>query len=245
MKRATKRRIDLLLVEQGLALSRERAQAILLTGKVTANGQRVEKAGTMVDVNAKLIVPKPPPFVGRGGVKLDHALNEFNVDVAGLIALDVGASTGGFTDCLLKRGARKVYALDVGYGQLHHRIRTDQRVVPLERVNAHHPFDLPEKVDLATIDVSFISLTKVLPSVIEHLLPNSYLFVLVKPQFEAHRHEVGKGGVIRDPLIHAEILGRLISWLVSKEIRIKSLKPSTLLGDAGNREFFMQLQISN
>lgn len=245
MKKTTKRRIDLLLVEQGLALSRERAQAILLTGKVTANGQRVEKAGAMVDVHAKLIVPEPPPFVGRGGVKLDHALDEFNFDVSGLIALDVGASTGGFTDCLLKRGARRVYALDVGYGQLHHRIRTDHRVVPLERVNAHYPFKLPEKVHLATIDVSFISLTKVLPAVIEHLFPDSYLVVLVKPQFEAHREEVGKGGVIRDPFVHAAILGRLIAWLVDNGIRIRSLRPSTLLGDAGNREFFMQLRISS
>ena len=241
----TKGRIDLLLVERGLANSLQQAQALLMAGDVTLEGRRVEKAGTLVDIAAEIHIAPAPPFVGRGGLKLAHALQEFHLDVSGSTALDVGASTGGFTDCLLQRGAQRVYALDVGYGQLDQRLRNDPRVVVMERVNARHPFELPEMVDLATVDVSFISLTKLLPSVMEHVRPSRPIVALVKPQFEALRREVGKGGVVRDPAIHAAVLARLIAWVVDHGLRLRGLTPSPLLGSAGNREFFLLLEIPN
>ena len=237
-----KRRIDLLLVERGLAASREQAQALLMAGQVSAEGRCVEKPGALVAATANISVATPPPFVGRGGIKLAHALLEFRLDVTGATALDVGASTGGFTDCLLQQGARRVYALDVGYGQLDQRLRDDTRVVVLERVNARYPFELSEAVDLASVDVSFISLTKVLPVVVEHVAPGGYMIALVKPQFEALRRQVGKGGVIRDATVHAAVLARLVVWVVERGFRLRGLTPSPLLGDAGNREFFLLLE---
>ena len=239
----TKGRIDRLLVERGLANSLQQAQALLMAGEVTVEGRRVEKAGALIDTAAEIHIAPAPPFVGRGGLKLAHALQEFRLDVSGSTPLDIGASTGGFTDCLLQRGAQRVYALDVGYGQLDQRLRNDPRVVVMERVNARHPFELPEMVDLATMDVSFISLTRVLPSVMEHLQPGRPVIALVKPQFEALRREVGKGGVVRDPAIHAAVLARLIAWVVEHGIRLRGLTPSPILGDAGNREFFLLLEM--
>jgi 23S rRNA (cytidine1920-2'-O)/16S rRNA (cytidine1409-2'-O)-methyltransferase len=240
-----KQRIDRLLVERGLANSLQQALALLMAGNVTIEGHRVEKAGALVDTAAEIHIKAPPPFVGRGGLKLDHALQEFHLEGSGATALDIGASTGGFTDCLLQRGARRVYALDVGYGQLDQRLRNDPRVIVLERVNARYPFQLPEMVDLATMDVSFISLAKLIPSVREHLHPSRPIVALVKPQFEALRREVGKGGVVRDPAIHAAVLARLIAWVVNHGLRLRGLTPSPLLGDAGNREFFLHLEIPN
>ena len=155
----------------------------------------------------------------------------------------MGASTGGFTDCLLQRGARKVYALDVGHGQLDYRLRQDPRVVVMERVNARHPFDLPEAVDMVTIDVSFTSLRLVLPSVAEHLKPGGRLIALVKPQFEARREQVGRRGVVKDPQVHAEVLGKMIVWSVENGFRLRGLVPSPILGDEGNREFFLLLRV--
>jgi 23S rRNA (cytidine1920-2'-O)/16S rRNA (cytidine1409-2'-O)-methyltransferase len=242
-RKPAKRRIDRLLVERGLAASPERARALLMAGQVTVGGGRIDKAGTLVDATAEVRLAPPPPYVGRGGIKLAHALQEFGLDVAGAVALDVGASTGGFTDCLLQRGAQRVYALDVGYGQLHQRLRDDPSVVVLERVNARNSFRLPEPVDLATVDVSFISLTRVLPRVIEHVRPGDPIVALVKPQFEAARSEVGRGGVVRDPEVHAAVLARLIAWVVGHGLRLRGLTPSPLLGDAGNREFFLLLEV--
>ncbi len=237
-----KRRIDLLLVERGLADSPQQALAILMAGQVTVDGRPVTKAGALVDVGARLEVETPPQYVGRGGIKLAHALQSFQLDVKGMTALDVGASTGGFTDCLLQHGATRVYAVDVGRGQLHMRLRQDPRVVVMERVNARNPFQLPETVDVATVDVSFISLTRVLPSVAEHVRSGGHIVALVKPQFEAERRQVGKGGIIRDPAVHAEVLARLIVWAVEHGFRLRGLTPSPLLGDAGNREFFLLLE---
>ena len=160
------------------------------------------------------------------------------MDVKGMVALDVGASTGGFTHCLLTGGAQRVYSLDVGYGQMDYRLRQDPRVVVMERVNARYPFSLGEEVDLATVDVSFISLTMVLPSVVTHLKEGGAIVALVKPQFEARREEVGRRGVIRDPRVHARVLGRVIAWVIGRGFRLRGLVPSPITGDKGNREFF-------
>lgn len=237
-----KTRIDLLLVERGLTESRQQAQALLMAGQVAVEGRLVDKAGALVSPSVQIQIKAPPPYVGRGGIKLAHALQSFALKVKSATALDVGASTGGFTDCLLQLGAARVYALDVGYGQLHHRLRQDSRVVVMERVNARYPFHLPETTDLATVDVSFISLAKVLPSVAKHVKNGGHIIALAKPQFEAQRHQVGKGGVVRDPAVHADVLARVIVWAVAHGFRLRGVTPSPLLGDAGNREFFLWLQ---
>ena len=242
MPPAIKRRIDLLLVELGLADSRQRAQALLMAGRVTVDGQRAEKPGTLVGTSATVEVKSPPLYVGRGGIKLAHAVETFALEIARTTVLDVGTSTGGFTDCLLQKGAKRVYALDVGHGQIDLRLRRDPRVVVMEGVNARYPFQLPETVDLATVDVSFISLTIVLPSVKEHLAPGSQIIALVKPQFEAMRRLVGKRAVTRDPTAHAAVLARLIVWATQHGLRLRDLTPSPLLGNAGNREFFLLLE---
>lgn len=239
--RTGKRRIDTLMVERGLAESRQQARALLMAGEVKAGGEPVTKPGTPVDSRVAIEVAQPPPYVGRGGTKLAHALDELGLDVAGSVALDVGASTGGFTDCLLQRRATKVYAVDVGYGQLHQRLRDDSRVVLRERLNARYPFDLPERVDLATVDVSFISLALVLPSVAAHVKRNGSVIPLVKPQFEAERRRVGRGGIVRDPKVHAAVLARIIVWAVGHGLHVRGLTRSPILGDAGNQEFFLWL----
>jgi 23S rRNA (cytidine1920-2'-O)/16S rRNA (cytidine1409-2'-O)-methyltransferase len=235
----SKKRIDSLLVERGLAESRTKAQALVMAGEVLVNGKAAVKAGTLVAEEAVIEVAEPPPFVGRGGLKLDYALEQFRIDVSSLVVADIGASTGGFTDCLLKRGAGRVYAVDVGYGQLDYRLRQDSRVVVMERVNARYPVEIPEKVDMATIDVSFISVEKIIPSVAENLKEDGSFLVLIKPQFEAKRQEVGRGGVIRRPEVHARVLGRFIAWTVKHGFRLKGLVASPISGSSGNREFFV------
>lgn len=239
-----KKRIDTLLVERGLAESRAKAQALLMAGEVKVGGSPVTKSGTLINEAAEISVAEPPPYVSRGGIKLVHALDAFNINVSGMVAADIGASTGGFTDCLLQRGASKVYAIDVGYGQLDYRLRQDKRVVVMERINARYPVSLPEKVDLATIDLSFISATKVIPSAVELLKENGTLLVLIKPQFEAKRAEVGRGGIIKDPQLHARVLGRFIKWAVEHNLRLRGLAASPILGLSGNREFFMRLELT-
>ncbi len=241
-RRTPRRRADLVLVANGLAESREQAQTLIMEGLVFTPSGRVAKASTLIPETTVLEVRGGIPFVGRGGIKLAHALEVFKLTVQDLVALDLGASTGGFTDCMLQRGARKVYALDVGYGQLHYRLREDPRVVVMERCNARHTFQLPEPVDLVTIDVSFISIKLVIPRALEHLKAGRPLVVLVKPQFEARREEVGRGGVIKDPQIHARVLGRSIAWATDLGLRVRNLCASPILGDAGNREFFLLLE---
>jgi len=237
-----KRRIDSLLVAEGLVESRAKAQALIMAGEVTVDGRLVTRSGTLIEEGAAIGISEPPPFVSRGGIKLDRALDQFQIDVRDKVAADIGASTGGFTDCLLKRGASRVYAIDVGYGQLDYRLRQDPRVVVMERVNARYPIPLPEKVDFATIDLSFISVTKVIPSVAQLLKEGGYLVVLVKPQFESRKGEVGKGGIIKDPQLHAIILGRFIAWVVDNGFRLKGLIVSPILGTEGNKEFFVLLK---
>jgi len=222
----TKRRVDNLLVERGLVESQAKAQALIMAGEVVVEGKASIKPGTLVNEEAAITILEPPPFVSRGGIKLDYALDQFQLDVSTKVASDIGASTGGFTDCLLKRGASRVYAIDVGYGQLDYRLRQDSRVVVMDRVNARYPISLPEKVDLATIDLSFISVEKVLPSVAKLLKDDGCIIVLVKPQFEARREEVGKGGVIKQPIVHARVLGRFIAWLTEYGFRLGGLVAS-------------------
>ena len=238
-----KRRLDILLLERELAKSREKAQSMIMAGEVLVNGAMVIKPAIRVDESDTIELRQKPPFVSRGGTKLAHALDHFQLDVHSLVALDVGASTGGFTDCLLKQGASRVYAVDVGYGQLEYSLRIDPRVVVMERINARYPFTLPEAVDLITMDISFISLEKVVPNVSNLTRRGSVIICLVKPQFEAGRDQVGKGGLIKDPSVHAQVLGRFISWSIREGYRIRGLTPSPILGASGNREFFVLLEV--
>jgi 23S rRNA (cytidine1920-2'-O)/16S rRNA (cytidine1409-2'-O)-methyltransferase len=240
-----KERVDKLLVERGLAESRERAQRLVLAGLVFAGEQRVDKPGTRLPVDAPLAVRgEDHPYVSRGGVKLAAALDALGLDVRGLTALDVGASTGGFTDCLLQRGARRVYAVDVGYGQLAWKLRRDPRVVSLERTNVRTlaPARFSEPLDLATIDASFISLRLVLPVVAALLPPGARILALVKPQFEVGKGRVGSGGVVRDPALHAEVLAELGRAAAALGLRVDAVIESPLRGPAGNRELFLALR---
>jgi 23S rRNA (cytidine1920-2'-O)/16S rRNA (cytidine1409-2'-O)-methyltransferase len=240
-------RLDVLLVARGLAGTRERARARILASDVLVDGTLVTKAGTRVSDTATIELKQPDhPWVGRGGVKLAHALEVFGLDVGGKIALDIGASTGGFTDVLLARGARRVVAVDVGTNQLDWRLRTDPRVVCLERVNARYltSANLPDEArsfDLITIDVSFISLTLVLPVVPALLAENGHVVALVKPQFEAGREEVGTGGIVRDPSVHARVIETVTAAAHQVGLTRLGLEPSPITGAEGNREFLMLL----
>jgi 23S rRNA (cytidine1920-2'-O)/16S rRNA (cytidine1409-2'-O)-methyltransferase len=231
-----KKRLDVLLVERGLAESRARAQALVLAGLVPGHS----KAGEQVDENAELVVEHPPPFVSRGGQKLANALDAFEVDVTGADCLDVGASTGGFTDCLLQRGAARVVALDVGHGQLHPRLRADGRVTVLERTNARTLDSLPFSPGVVTVDVSFISLRAVLPAAVRLAAPGWQAFALVKPQFEAGRAEVRKG-VVRDPEVWRRVLRQVAGLAPVLGARVAGVVDSGLPGPKGNREFFLHL----
>ncbi|MBM4446213.1 MAG: TlyA family RNA methyltransferase [Chloroflexi bacterium] len=236
-----KQRLDNLLVTRELAENKKMAQALIMASKVTVSGRKITKPGTLVDENAELELAEKLPYVSRGGFKLAYALDEFKLDATSLTAMDVGASTGGFTDCLLQRGARRVYAIDVGYGQLDYKLRQDPRLIVMERVNAHYPFSLTEKVNIATMDLSFISVTKVIPNVVEHLALPGCIIVLFKPQFEAKRKEVGEGGIIKDPQIHARVLARFIVWITEHDLRLRGLVASPILGAEGNKEFLILL----
>lgn len=240
-----KERIDKILVERGLVASRERARALILAGQVLVSDTVVDKAGTQILMDAEIRLKKDDiPFVSRGGLKLEKALNEFSVQTEGVIALDVGASTGGFTDCLLQRGAAKVYAVDVGYGQLDWKLRSDERVVNLERTNIRllGPGQLDEKPALAVIDASFISLEKVLPPTLKLLSPNAQIVALIKPQFEVGRGEVGKGGVVRDQAKHEEVVERIREFVITNGCEVIGVTESPLLGPKGNREFLIAMQ---
>jgi len=237
-----KKRLDVLLAERGLAESEEKAKRLIMAGRVTVDGRVVFKPGSQVPVGGGVAVRGSLPYVSRGGLKLRGALRAFNVDVRGMVAADVGSSTGGFTDCLLQHGAARVYAIDVGYGQLAWKLRQDERVVVMERTNVRYLRDLPEVVDLATVDVSFISLTLVLPVVRRFLKgQGGGIIALIKPQFEARRKRVGKGGVVRDPKVHRDILQRIVHWCLGHGFSVRGLVPSPLMGPAGNVEFFVHL----
>jgi 23S rRNA (cytidine1920-2'-O)/16S rRNA (cytidine1409-2'-O)-methyltransferase len=237
-------RLDVWLTEHGLAESREKAQALVMAGRVTIDGAPVTKPGAPVPSSAAVAVAPGPAHVGRGALKLAGALEAFSVDPAGLLVVDVGASTGGFTEVLLARGARRVYAVDVGRGQLHESLRADPRVVVLEQTNARNlsAREVPEPCALATMDVSFISVLKILPALRSLLLPEGQLLVLVKPQFELGRFRVGRGGVVTDPALHLQSL-RDVAWIAQREIgyAVRGACPSPLEGTEGNREFFLHL----
>ncbi|MFZ5884973.1 MAG: TlyA family RNA methyltransferase [Chloroflexota bacterium] len=253
----TKVRLDVLLVERGLAESRAKAQALIMAGQVRVAGQTALKPATTVDASAPLTVESGPRFVSRGGEKLDAALEAFALDVRGLVCADVGASTGGFTDCLLQRGAAKVYAIDVGKGILHWKLRNDPRVVVMEETNARYVESLPEPVSLVTVDASFISLKLLLPVVKKWLGPNPPvppslrgkggagglgIIALIKPQFEAGRKDVSRGdGVIRDPQIHRQVLMDVLSFAQGEGFDVRGLIKSPLLGPKGNAEFLVWL----
>ena len=241
----TKERVDKLLVERGLADTRERAQRLVMAGLVFSGDAVVDKPGTRLALDVPLDVRgETHPFVSRGGPKLDAALTALALDVHGLVALDVGASTGGFTDCLLQRGAQRVYAVDVGYGQLAWKLRGDARVVSRERTNARRlrREDFPEPLDLVTIDASFISLRLVLPVVASLLDSDRRIVALVKPQFEVGKGRVGRGGVVREAALHAEVLADLQRFAGELGLTIDAVLTSPLLGPAGNREFFLALR---
>ncbi len=237
-----KRRIDTLLVDRGLADSRERARLMVMEGAVVADSSTVVKPSALVREDAELSVAQRQRYVGRGGLKLEGALDRIQLEVTGRVVADIGASTGGFTDCLLQHGTARVYAVDVGYGQLDYKLRQDPRVVVMERVNARYEVELSERVDLATIDVSFISLEKVVPTVAALVRSGGHILAMVKPQFEAGREQVGRGGVVRDPLVHAGVLGRFICWAVDRELRLEGICASPVAGSDGNREFFVLLR---
>ncbi len=244
MTKTGKARLDRVLVARGLAPTRQQAQALILKGAVQVDGQRRDKAGTLVAAEATVTLTEaPPPYVGRGGVKLAGALDRFGLDPAGTVALDVGASTGGFTDCLLQRGATRVYAVDVGYGQIDWRLRCDPRVVVIERTNIRHmdPARIPEPIDLAVIDVSFIALEKVLPAVRPLLRPGGCIVALVKPQFEVGRRHVGRGGIVRDPALHQAAVDAVRAAAAAIGLRCDGSAASPLPGQKGNLEFFIHL----
>lgn len=241
-----KERLDVLLVSLGLAESRAKAQATIMAGEVYVNGQKADKSGMEVDITSNIEVRGSAcPYVSRGGLKLDKALRNFGVDPTGYVCSDSGASTGGFTDCLLQQGASKVFAIDVGYGQLAWKIRNDPRVVVMERTNIRYVTleDLGEPLDLSVIDVSFISLGLVLPVVKTLLKPTGQVLCLIKPQFEAGKDKVGKKGVVRDPAVHEEVLQNFISLAKSLDFTIRNLTFSPVKGPEGNIEFLAHLSM--
>jgi 23S rRNA (cytidine1920-2'-O)/16S rRNA (cytidine1409-2'-O)-methyltransferase len=242
---AGKQRLDEALVARGLAETRSRARALILARDVTVNGKVVDRAGVPVKPVDEIALVEKARFASRGGEKLDHALNHFGVDVVGLVAADLGASTGGFTDCLLQRGASRVYAVDVGYGQLAERVRTDPRVVVMDRTNARHLEALPEPVGLVTVDVSFISLKLILPVAARLLGPAGICVPLIKPQFEAGPKDLGKGGVVRDPTVHRRVLAEIAAAAQESGFTLLGLTASPLKGPAGNVEFLAHLSLDN
>lgn len=239
-----KERLDKLVHERGLAESREQAKRLILAGLVLVNAQKIDKAGTLIAEDAEIrLLGQEHPYVGRGGLKLEKALQEFQIDPAGKVAIDVGASTGGFTDCLLQHGAQKVYAVDVGYGQLAWKLLHDSRVIPRERTNVRYvsPEDFPEPMDLAVIDLSFISITKILEPVQRLLKPHAEVIALVKPQFEVGKGEVGKGGIVKSPEKHQRVLQEIREYAEGLGFEFKGMLESPIKGAKGNTEFLMYL----
>ena len=245
--KTNKERLDKLLVTRGVAETRAKAQSLILAGQVFSGGRRLDKAGQLLPIDVELAIRAPAPFVSRGGLKLAAALERFGVEAAGKICLDIGSSTGGFTDCLLQRGAARVVAIDVGRGQLDWKLRQDSRVELREGVNARYlsPDDFTDRFDLVTADVSFISLTKILPVVPPLLRPSASVITLIKPQFEVGRGEVGKGGIVRDEAAQRRVVEEIISFAAGLGMRALGVIDSPILGADGNREFLACFEIDD
>lgn len=244
-EKPNKRRIDILMVEQGLAESRQRAQAMIMAGRVLVSGTVIDKPGCLIRAGDPIeIWGLDMPYVSRGGIKLAEALDRFGIDVTGKICLDVGASTGGFTDCLIQHGAARVYAVDVGYGQLAWKLRIDDRVIAIERTNIRQmPKEtIPEPVHFASVDVSFISLRLVVPRLLDWLSNDGRIVVLIKPQFEVGKGQVGKGGVVRDESLHRRTIDELAAFFPGLGLSVVQWVVSPILGPKGNREFLMELR---
>lgn len=240
-----KERLDVLLVKRNLASSREKAKAVIMSGNVFVDGQREDKAGTAFSEDVQIeLKGHAMPYVSRGGLKLEKAMKEFDVTVEGKVCTDVGSSTGGFTDCMLQNGARKVFAIDVGRGQLDWKLRQDERVVCMEKTNIRYvtPEDLGEPIEFSTIDVSFISLTKVLPPIRDYLVPDGEIVALIKPQFEAGREKVGKKGVVREKTTHHEVIEKIRSYVQMIGFEIRNLTYSPIKGPEGNIEYLIHLR---
>ncbi|MBU1172124.1 MAG: TlyA family RNA methyltransferase [Proteobacteria bacterium] len=245
MNKVLKKRLDLLVFEKGLCESRQRAQALIMAGKVFVNDEMIDKPGVKVFEHAHIdLRTSDLPYVSRGALKLENALKILEIDIHNDVCLDVGASTGGFTDCLLQFGAAKVYAVDVGYGQLAWKLRQDPRVVAIERTNIRHmPEDIiVEPIDLTTIDTSFISLKIVVPSILKFLKEKARILALIKPQFEVGKGNVGKGGVVRDPLLHDHVIQDLSDFFSGLGLEKEAVIPSPILGPKGNKEFIISLK---
>lgn len=242
-----KLRLDQLLYKKGITDSRQKARALILEGKVIVNGQKIEKPGTLVDETAEItLCGETLPYVSRGGLKLEAVLKEFSIDVKNKVAMDIGAGTGGFTDCLLQHGAKKIYAVDVGYGQLAWKLRTDPRVIPIERTNIRYmPKEkIPEEIDIATVDVSFISLKLVIPKVLEFLKPRGEIIALIKPQFEVGKGEVDRGGVIKDPEKRKKVVQEIRSFFESLDLKVIGIIQSPIPGQKGNIEYLIYAKLS-
>ena len=240
----SKARLDMMLFEKGFVDSREKAKALIIAGEVLVNGIVTDKAGAQVQSDAELTIKNKMPFVSRGGLKLEQAVKDFNIEMDGKITMDVGASTGGFTDCMLQHGAVKVYAVDVGYGQFDWRLRNHERVILLEKTNIRYlDKDLvTDKIDIAAIDVSFISLTKVIPNVLEFMKPGGKIAALIKPQFEAERKDVGKGGVVKEESKRLEIVEMIKAWAESIGLEVIGTTTSPIKGPKGNVEYLIYLK---
>jgi len=241
MNKAKKARIDQTLVERGFFASRERAQRAIMAGEVRVGDRVFAKAAELIEIDAPISIVQPPQFASRGALKLGGALDFFGVEVKGKTALDIGSSTGGFTDCLLQRGAAKLFAVDVGHGQLAWKLRNDPRVTVMEKVNARFLSrdDIPEVVDLCVIDVSFISLTLILPRAFELIAPEGMILALIKPQFELRRKDVGRGGIVRGPALHEKAQQKIVKFVEEANYHVVGLVPSTITGTDGNQEFFI------
>ena len=240
-EKAKNSRLDLFLVQRGFFPSREQAQRAIMAGEIRVGDAVVDKASVKVAPNAAVSVQPSLPYVGRGGIKLEGALAHFDIQVSDSIALDIGASTGGFTDCLLQQGAKKVYAIDVGHGQLAWKIRNDPRVIVREKLNARFltQSDIPDPIDLCVIDVSFISLTLILPNAFRLVTPNGMLLALIKPQFELEAADVGKGGIVRDPALHEKAQRKIRDFVIEAGHTVAGIVPSRITGTDGNQEFFI------
>jgi len=241
MNKAKRERIDQTLVERGFFASRERAQRAIMAGEIRVGDRVFAKAAELIEIDAPISIVQPPQFASRGALKLGGALDFFGVEVKGKTALDIGSSTGGFTDCLLQRGAAKLFAVDVGHGQLAWKLRNDPRVTVMEKVNARFLSreDISEIADLCVIDVSFISLTLILPRAFELIAPDGMILALIKPQFELQRKDVGRGGIVREPALHEKAQQKIVKFVEEANYHVVGLVPSTITGTDGNQEFFI------